>query len=260
MSEIKYTSDGKKVAIIGKLNSNETIVQEIFVTKDGAEIPSGENFIVKSLHDNPVISWQEKKTQEYNKLYEESRKTYENYNLTTKQQLQKEQKLLAEKLRYIKSVIDNVCIESFDMVKKVLLGEYKYYIDSDYNPEIKDIETFRCSYDDKKFKLLSLFGSDDGTLNFYLNNYSDGSGYYQCVYFFETEEEAIQKLIELIQNHKYINEHNIMLSKKYNFQLDKELLNKYYKTQKDQINTDIAKSKNYIKELQEKLKKIQSEE
>lgn len=31
MSEYRYTSDGKKVVIVGKLNSKETIVQEIFV-------------------------------------------------------------------------------------------------------------------------------------------------------------------------------------------------------------------------------------
>jgi len=47
---IKFTSDGKKVAVVGKLNAQETIVQEIFVS-NGNEIPSGENFVVKSLHD-----------------------------------------------------------------------------------------------------------------------------------------------------------------------------------------------------------------
>ena len=65
---IKYTSDGKKVAIVGKLNAQETIVQEVFVSGE-SEIPSGENFIVKSLHDNPVVSWKEKKTQEIEDNY-----------------------------------------------------------------------------------------------------------------------------------------------------------------------------------------------
>ena len=59
MSIIKYTTDGKKVVVIGDLNQTEKIVQEIFVTEDGAEIPSGERFVVKSLLDEPAKSWQE---------------------------------------------------------------------------------------------------------------------------------------------------------------------------------------------------------
>ncbi|WP_181393601.1 hypothetical protein [Pectobacterium carotovorum] len=31
MSEVKFLSDGRKVAVIGQLNNQETIVQEIFV-------------------------------------------------------------------------------------------------------------------------------------------------------------------------------------------------------------------------------------
>ena len=44
---IKYTTDGKKVVVIGNLNSQEKIVQEVFIIND-AEIPSGENFVVTS--------------------------------------------------------------------------------------------------------------------------------------------------------------------------------------------------------------------
>jgi len=44
--QTKYTNDGKKVGIVGKLNAEQTIVQEIFITESGQEIPSGENFVV----------------------------------------------------------------------------------------------------------------------------------------------------------------------------------------------------------------------
>ena len=57
--QTKYTTDGKKVAIVGKLNNTETIVQEIFVSENGSEIPAGENFVVKSLLDAPAKSWKE---------------------------------------------------------------------------------------------------------------------------------------------------------------------------------------------------------
>lgn len=43
-NQIKYTSDGKKVIAVGKLNAQEAIVQEIFVS-GGNEFPSGEIFV-----------------------------------------------------------------------------------------------------------------------------------------------------------------------------------------------------------------------
>ena len=48
--EIKYTKDGKKVAILGKLNDTTWIVQEIFIL-NGQELPCGENFTTKTLLD-----------------------------------------------------------------------------------------------------------------------------------------------------------------------------------------------------------------
>jgi hypothetical protein len=52
----KFTSDGKKVAIIGALNAKETIVLEIFVN-DGTEFPAGEHFVVKTLLDVPAETY-----------------------------------------------------------------------------------------------------------------------------------------------------------------------------------------------------------
>ena len=60
MSDLKFLSDGRKVSVIGKINKTEFIVQEVFVTASGDEIPSGENFTAKSLHDAPVQSYKEK--------------------------------------------------------------------------------------------------------------------------------------------------------------------------------------------------------
>jgi len=73
---IKYTSDGKKVLVVGKLNAQETIVQEIFISNDN-EIPSGENFVVKSLHDAPAVSWKEKNLKDFEDRYEKEKKHYE---------------------------------------------------------------------------------------------------------------------------------------------------------------------------------------
>lgn len=43
MSNMKYLADGRKVVVIGKINQTEHIVQEIFVTDSGDELPSGDN-------------------------------------------------------------------------------------------------------------------------------------------------------------------------------------------------------------------------
>jgi hypothetical protein len=86
--QTKYTNDGKKVAIVGKLNADQSIVQEIFITKNGQEIPSGENFVVTSLHDQPVKKWstyyqdrcaQEEKECEYKlkQIQEQNRRLYD---------------------------------------------------------------------------------------------------------------------------------------------------------------------------------------
>ena len=64
MSEFKYLSDGRKVLVVGKLNNVEYIVQEIFVTTGGDEVPSGERFTTKNLHDEPVVSYREKREKE----------------------------------------------------------------------------------------------------------------------------------------------------------------------------------------------------
>jgi len=60
MSGYKYLSDGRKVVIIGQLNNIESIVQEIFITESGDEVPSGERFTTKNLHDEPVESYKSK--------------------------------------------------------------------------------------------------------------------------------------------------------------------------------------------------------
>ena len=38
--ETKYLSDGRKVVVIGQLNNVESIVQEIFVSDGGDQIPT----------------------------------------------------------------------------------------------------------------------------------------------------------------------------------------------------------------------------
>ena len=74
IQDCKYLSDGRKVVVVGVLNQTETIVQEVFVTKSGDEIPSGERFVVKSLHDAPVLSYKTKEEARLLKRIESEKK------------------------------------------------------------------------------------------------------------------------------------------------------------------------------------------
>ena len=47
---IKYTQDGKKVSVVGKINNTQFIVQELFISGEN-EFPAGDNFVVSCLLD-----------------------------------------------------------------------------------------------------------------------------------------------------------------------------------------------------------------
>lgn len=224
---IKYTNDGKKVLVVGKLNAQETIVQEIFISNDN-EIPSGENFVVKSLHDAPAVSWKENDLKKLEERYERERKQYnteiekqyKSYNETIG--------LLREKTSYLKKVLKNVSENSFDMVADFLNGDINYVIqDSSWNPEIVEFKNFRCDYDRAKLKLITLFGNDDGTLNFRLGSYSDGSGSSKEIYVFKTLEEAVEKLKEILLSKKDYSEDTIVKAKQYGIELDADKIQAY---------------------------------
>lgn len=224
MENIKYTSDGKKVVIVGTLNSQEKIVQEIFIT-NGQEIPSGENFVVKSLHDYPVVSWKEKNLSDIERNYNEKREMYDKEISALNRNYQKLKDSITEKNKYLRKYIDNVAEESFDVLTMFLKGEVKYLVKTGWSPEI--IEFKDQQDDDRELKLITLFGRDDGTLTWGINRYSDGSGdntkYFVC----SSYKDAKIKLEEEIKKYGRINEYIISEAKKHDIELDSQLLKEY---------------------------------
>lgn len=184
MNNIKYTSDGKKVLVVGKLNAEQTIVQEIFVS-NGQEIPSGENFVVKSLHDQPAESWKEKSLRELEERYERERKGLEGEISQQRARLhsvKEKAKLHADALF---KFTQNSESSQLDLLKKFAAGQVTHVFVGGYSPEIID-----WMNDDKGFvvdchgghrkiegiKLVSLYGYSDGSLEYRLHAYQDGSG------------------------------------------------------------------------------------
>lgn len=214
MGEHKYTSDGKKVLIVGKLNAQETIVQEIFVSGE-QEIPSGENFVVKSLHDNPSVSWKEKNLVDLEARYDRDKNQLED-------KLKKTTKTLNANIdkAYKRSVnlfqfAENAKDEQLDLLKDFLGGKITHYaIIKGYSPEIRKIDDLQnFDYDNyygsvkiEALKLISLFGSSNGDLSWKMNRYRDGSGDWVEIVPCRSYEEAlkhIQKLFDEVSD-KYL--------------------------------------------------------
>ena len=248
MVEIKYTNDGKKVVVVGKLNSQETIVQEVFIIGD-TELPSGENFVVKSLHDEPTISWKESRINEIDRLYELTYKEKETKYNQLKKEMNLESSILRQKISYIKTVVKNIKPESFDLMCDYISGEITHILyRSDYISDCKilTMKEFNEEYEGK-LRLISIFGRDDGTLNYAIGQYYDYSGSNAKFIPFKSYEEARLALEERLSIEN-ICERVIELAKKHDIKLDSEKLKGYkdkclenYNKEIENLNSSIQK-------------------
>jgi len=184
MNNIKYTSDGKKVLVVGKLNADQTIVQEIFVS-NGQEIPSGENFVVKSLHDQPAESWKEKNLRELEARYESQRKKLEAEISDQHARLSNVKEKAKQHADALFKFVKNGDSSQLDLLKKFAAGQVTHIFVGGYSPEIIDWFEGEKGFDIDRYngrrtiegiKLVSLFGYTDGSLEYRLHSYRDGSG------------------------------------------------------------------------------------
>ncbi len=184
MSDIKYTDDGKKVLVVGKLNAQQTIVQEIFVSA-GQEIPSGENFVVKSLHDAPAESWKEKNLRELEARYESDRKKLQTQIDDQERRLCLERDKAKLQTSALLQFVKNSDESQLETLKNFMAGQITHLFVAGYSPEIISWKDSDKVYDADSFyhharldgiKLVSLMGKSDGDLSYRLHEYRDGSG------------------------------------------------------------------------------------
>tara|TARA_R110001606_G_scaffold30344_3_gene93816 strand:+ start:2813 stop:3619 length:807 start_codon:yes stop_codon:yes gene_type:complete len=184
VESIKYTNDGKKVRVVGKLNAEQTIVQEIFVS-DGQEIPSGENFVVSSLHDKPAESWKEKNLRELEARYEIGRQQLTKAIDDQRRQLEFARAKAAAQASALTGFVKNSDPSQLATLNSFMAGEITHLFVSGYSPEIIDWINGDQSYDVDRWggtlrldgiKLVSLYGKSDGSLVYRLSEYRDGSG------------------------------------------------------------------------------------
>lgn len=201
MNNYKYTNDGKKVIVIGKLNSYETIVQEIFVSGE-SEIPSGEHFVVKNLHDKPVESWKEKHLRELEENYEKIKSRLTSEYESAQKQLTLATAKAREKSKCLMAFADNSNDSQLDLLRSFLAGEITHYAILGRNPQIinaNDIAMFQM--DDlfrqqplEATKLISVYGSSEGKLDYRIHDYKDGSGGTVKVIPCRSRQEAVSHL------------------------------------------------------------------
>ncbi len=247
--EIKFTTDGKKVVVIGSLNSQEKIVQEIFIV-DGSEIPSGEHFVVKSLHDAPAISWKEKNEKEIEERYNKKQKEFE----MLEKDLRKRQSEVKKHFQYLGKCLQNVNEKTFSTLSDFLTGDIKWVVEPNYCPKITEWKDYPTVYDEE-FRLISLFGKDDGSLNYCIGRYSDYSGGHSNIIPFANYEDALAKFKELVQQ-ATISEELILTAKKHNIELDIAKVAEWKQKQSDSYLSSIKNYEKTTADYKEKLEKL----
>lgn len=262
MNTIKFTTDGRKVAIVGKLNSQETIVQEIFIVGD-AEIPSGENFVVKSLHDTPVISWKDKTLKELDERFNKEQKKWEDKISEQEKLFRKVSSDLDERYRWSAIALKGINPEVFELLSKFLSGKIHFVVSSDYSgPEVKVFnDVIGGQYDypyhsfDRDLKLMTFFGKKDYAFNIGINRYSDGSGSYSTHVPFETEKQALQYVQDYI-NEGDLTTYKINAAERYKLTIDKEKLAVYKTLSIDNIKKSIETTMKSIDQYNDQIKNI----
>jgi len=195
--DVKYTSDGKKVVVVGQLNTQETIVQEVFCKSDGAEIPSGQNFVVKSLHDEPVVSWQEKRKKDIDEAYERARAAYEREEKSLRLKYREELMVLRSLTKKTKEY--QKLGDLGETITKFMAGEITHLVVKEYGDyAITEFGSSIAENDFEEIKLLTLFGGTKQGLQWRLNHYRDGSGSDTDVYPATSIDDAKQIIEGLI--------------------------------------------------------------
>lgn len=200
--ETKYLSDGRKVVICGKINQTEYIVQEIFITANGSEIPSGENFTAKSLHDTPVESWKQKEEKRIEDSLIKRKAELDKIDNEIKY-LRKKREAAAEWVKRNNFIQDKLADFDWDHFADVFTGNIKYAVRLGWQLEVVDFETSCEDYEGYNFdslKAISLVNKYSANTNnlqysFEVNYYRDGSGGNTEFQFFNTLE-ALQEFLK----------------------------------------------------------------
>lgn len=259
----KFTSDGRKVAVIGSLNAKETIVQEIFVT-DETEFPAGEHFVVKTLLDAPAETY---KSKEEKRIIDNIKKLECDSDKLKSEITGYRYKASAAvaKLKWIEHISESEIKEVFDNLKSMLCGEYTYVVlpKSDIKIVEWDHKLF-TSQDDyhsgmfEDLKMLSLFGNWQNrlSLSWKVNSYKDGSGGYDQFIPCKSLQEAIEVSKTIIDAKPHLSDYDYEFCVKYSIGVNEDKNTARLATKTKYIQDQINTSKERISKLESDLEAI----
>lgn len=261
--ECKFTSDGRKVVVVGALNAKETIVQEIFVT-GGSEFPAGEHFVVKTLLDAPAETY---KAKEERRIMETiKRLEVERDKLSTEiSRFRFDASAAAAKIKWIKGVSESEVEEVFDNVRAMICGEYTHVVFPGYDVEIKawDHKLFSTAndyYGDRfeSLRLISLFGEWNGrlSLSWKANTFRDGSGSTTSFIPCKSLEEAIEKARDIIYGKKDLSDKDYAFCLKYSIPIEKDKNDRRLANKAEYIQKQIAERNEQLAKLEADLAAI----
>lgn len=241
----KYTTDGRKVVVIGSLNSQEKIVQEVFVS-NGSELPAGEHFVVKTLLDAPAVSWKEERVKEMEAAYERMTKLDDD----RQRQLRAQREKIEAHLEYAGKALKGISPDSFKLLCAFLTGRVKWIVRLGYNREIIKWDTGTC---DRQLRLVSLFGRDDGTLMYRHSQYYDGSDHKSGDEFipFENYEEAKAKWAELYRAD--ISDQTLKVAAEHGIELDQKAVSEFKAKRIEGIQKEVDRCNERIAEYQQQI-------
>lgn len=208
--EIKYTADGKKVVVIGKLNNSESIVQEIHVSDDGTELPAGDNFVASNLLNAPMKTWKENRIGEIDKKYDAALVKWEEELHEKKKKHEASLARLQNKIEQTNFLYDNLNIEPFRTLIDFMENRITHFVRDDYGRysilEFDDVMCANDNYDRHDIKLLTLYGyrwvSNNqklpATFSYTVSEYADGSGSKYSLYPAASYEECIEIIKNLL--------------------------------------------------------------
>jgi hypothetical protein len=230
--EIKFLADGRKVAVVNNVNDEEFIVQEIFIVENN-EVPHGKQFVVKKEQlksSYTATSWHARELKREEERYERESKSMKCDMKIKNREYRQICHVMSCKIKFLKELSKKFNISQFDRLIDFLEGKIKYLVIFGYGDfQIQGFNTAIYSGDNSYdyIKLISIFGRCDGSLEWGLNTYSDGSGSEVNIAPFKSYEDALQYVKDSILSLNEYTYKTIDCAKRYNIELKPYILKKY---------------------------------
>lgn len=230
-------------------------------------MPSGENFVVKSLYDSPVISWKEKELKELDDRYERTSKRKKQEIGRLEKDLRHKSKNLRLQIEANKKYSGLLEHDQFGTLVNFMCNEITHIIEVRWSAyEIKTfiscIETNPLESYDDSLKLVTLFGAGKCDFEWNINRYSDGSGGNTTILPYSSFKDAVCGLEKVI--HKAITKNGVhegMLKAKEEYNLSTpsdEEIKKYYSEKASSTRKVIEKEELVLSDRRDELKILES--